>query len=386
MTVGKSRHSFYAFVFLILISVVSTASVLKSPQLLQVQGVKYPNSVAEGYQPVYSTALAPRYISDLGGFNELLPYVTPSPDQEDANSCMLMSLTGAVEWWLHRLTQTTNFTQNGPLDLSERWWMNLSNYANVTENAGYWFTDAIYIFNEANAALNRNYPFAKGWYHETEDDIVPATSTTPGAQYGARYNWIDDIENVKGPFIELPPMGRKVLFRNREKNPWAIGTAPENIVQKVIEAFQKYKSPIQVIYNHEGYWHAVYVIGYDEEMSSQGCPFTTESMNFYQLEVDKSYAEGDRGRAKKFLRYKKELYEALQRGGGCQPKGMFYVRDSQYSDPSEPIYVYDPLNPKANKPYSKRIVLREFDWIRTMANHVTVIYPAKNPGSHDITN
>lgn len=353
-------------------------SFAQSIPLKQVRGVKYPNSPDEGTTPVVSTALAPVRIQDLRGFNELLPFLTPSPDQEDVNSCMLMSLTGVVEWWAHRANNVTRFVQNGPLDISERWWMNLSNQDRFTNDINYWFTDAIYLFNKAQSASNREYPFRKGWYVETEDDIVPARQNQQGAKYGGRYNWIDETDRVRGPFIKAPTLGRKILAKNNDENPWAIGTAPEDIVERVIESFQKYKSPIQVIYNHEGFWHSVFLIGYDADMSSMGCPFTKESAEYYQKEADRSQAAGDRKRAAKFLRYKRELLEALRRGGGCNPKGMFYVRDSQYSDPSEEIYVYDPTNPQANKPYSKRVVLREFDWIRTMANHVMVIYPTQS--------
>lgn len=362
---------------LLLIFTTHSVSYSQSVPLKQVRGIKFPNSPEEGNRPIISTAVAPIRISDLKGFNELLPFVTPSPDQEDVNSCMLMSLTGVLEWWLHRANNVTRFVQNGPLDVSERWWMNLSNQERFTDEVSYWFTDAIYIFNQAPSATNREYPFRKGWYVETEEDIYPAQPNQQQATYGGRYNWIDETKKVKGPFIKAPTLGRKVLLKNQNENPWAIGAAPDDIVEKMKEAFQKYKSPIQVIYNHEGYWHAVYVIGYDENMSSMGCPFTTESLVSFKKESDKSAAEGDMKRAKKFQRYIKELKSALDRGGGCNPKGMFYVRDSQYSDSSEEIYVYDPTNPQANKPYSKRIVLREFDWIRTMANHVSVIYPTQ---------
>jgi len=345
-----------------------------------VQGLKFPNTLEEGIEPIPSRALAPRSLSDLKGFNQLLPFVTPSPDQEDANSCMLMSMTGVVEWWLHRLHGVTRFVQNGDLDLSERWWMNMSEDGSKMGKIDNWFTDAIYLFNEAPGVLNRDYPFAKGWYLETEDDIRPARPNSQKAQYGARYNWIDDSDKVRGSAVRIPPMGRRVLLRNKEENPWAIGAAPSDIVEKIIAAFQKYQAPIQVIYNHEGYWHSVYIIGYDAEMSSYNCPFVTDSLNYFMSEAEKMRQEGNATRMKRMLRYHRELTEAMQKVGGCNPKGMFYVRDSQYPDASEEIYIYDPRNPAANKPYSKRIVLREFDWIRTMANHVSVIYPKRNPG------
>lgn len=368
-----TENTVRAFIcFLLIILHINPAS---AENIKKIYGYKYPNSIQEGTAPVLSSALAPEKIGSLKGFNELLPFVTPAPDQEDANSCMLMSLTGVMEWWLQKLNNSTHFSQNGPYDLSERWWMNLSNDASKTSRSPYWFTDAVYLFNSSGAALNSDYPFVKNWYRETDEDIFPSAPYSKGSKYGVRYNWIDHTDNVPQPLVKLPKMTRKILFKSPNENPWAIGESSEQVVQDMIEAFQTYKAPIQVIYNHEGYWHSVYVIGYDDEMSSQGCPFVNESLAFYQKEADTANSRGDLKRSKKFLRYKAHLLKSFQSEGGCHPKGMFYVRDSQYPDPSEEHYIYDPQNPAANKPYSKRIVLREFDWIRTMANHVSVIYP-----------
>lgn len=367
-----------SFIFSLQISIPSQAQEAKEKIQLQiVSGLKYPNSVTEGVNPVRSFAFAPVRWEDLRGFNELLPYVTPAPDQEDANSCMLMSLTGVVEWWMRKLNNVTRFVPNDNFDLSERWWMNLSEQNSYLRRVRYWFTDAIYLYNEAYSALNRDYPFAKGWYIETEDEVVPAQPNQNGAEYGVRYSWHDAMESVQAPLLDLPLFSRRIILKDENEDPWAIGVAPADIVDTVIAAFQKYKAPIQVIYNHEGFWHSVYVIGYDEEMSSENCGFINHSLEFFRTEAEKAIKDGQKSWAKKMLHYQSALSRSLNKHGGCHPKGMFYVRDSQYSDASEEMYIYDPKNPSANKPYSKRIVLREFDWLRTMANHISIILPRR---------
>lgn len=342
--------------------------------LIEVKGVKFPNSVSEGVAPVHSKAMSPKNIGDLKGYNELLPFVTPSPDQEEAASCMLMSLTGAVELWLHRIHKAPRFIQDGDLDLSERWWMNVSNYTKYSKDIDYWYSDAALLFNSTPAALNRNYRFTKGWHIETEDDYIPTAPNAPKSVYTTRYNWIDDLSKVPGPFIKLPRFDRTILLRDKNDDPWAIGKAPADIVEQVIAAFKKFRAPIQVIYNHEGYWHSVFLVGYDEEMSSYNCKSIRDSLAYYEAESNHAKSLGQAKRSRILMSHRNDLAAAFQKNGGCRPKGMFYVRDSQFSDASEELYVYDPSNPASAKPYSKRIILREFDWLKTMANHVNVIH------------
>jgi hypothetical protein len=348
-----------------------------------VYGKKFPNTPEEGLRPVASKALAPVNPAQLMGFNELLPYVTPSPDQEDAGTCLFMSLTGVSEWWMMRLGNSKNFVQDGPYDLSERWWVNQSTWSGNVKRIKNWSTDGIYLFNSQPAAMNRQYRFTKGWYIERDDELQKVAPHTPGAKYDTGFNWIDDSDRI-GASVRLPKFNRRVIYADPKQNPWEIGQAPKDIVEKVKDALRIEKSPVQVIYNHEGFWHSIYVIGFDDSMSSQRCPFLKESFEAYSSESRKAQAEADKTndpeekgrllkRVRKFAGMGSKLNRAIQQGGGCHPNGMFYVRDSQYSDPTEAIYHYDLSNPSADKPYSKRIILREYDWLRYMANHVTVI-------------
>ena len=90
-----------------------------------------------------------------------------------------------------------------------------------------------------------------------------------------------------------------------------------------------------------------------------------------------TFDEGKRNQlvvwANKNAQYKMDLLASLQRTNGCSQKGVFYVRDSIYRDPTGPVYHYDFANPAADKNYSKRIILREYDWLTHLSNHVNVI-------------
>ncbi|GIL17355.1 MAG: hypothetical protein BroJett040_11060 [Oligoflexia bacterium] len=376
------NHLLKKYASLFLFALLFCVQVQAQSKFYSVFGQKYPNSAAEGSNPVSSRAMAPVDPYQLGGFNELIPYVTASPDQEEAGTCLFMSLTGAVEWWLHRIYNQT-FVPEGNLDLSERWWVNLSTYDKHTENINNWNTDGIYLFNSTAAVLNRDYRFTKGWYVEGKDEFEPAAPNTPGAIYDAGYNWIDDSAKVRGHFVRLPTFSRRVIYADPDENPWEIGKAPSTIVERVKQALVEEKSPVQVIYNHQGYWHSVIVLGFDDEAPTYNCPFIHESFDVFQkeekdardkAEKTKSPRERDHllSRANKMRLYNNKLKRAFEKTG-CASTGVFYVRDSQYSDPTEPIYHYDFSNPQADRPYSKRIILREYEWLKTLSNHAMVI-------------
>lgn len=364
------------------LGVVFAAPVFSQALYRTVEGRKFPNSPQEGSSPITTREVVP--LVPLGGFNELLPFVTPSPDQEDAGTCLYMSLTGVAEWWLHKLSGTRAFVPDGPLDLSERWWVNKSSAearASAIENA---FNDTILMYNDAPGVLNRDYRFTKGWFTvDAEEELHPASPRAPGAQYGTQYNWIDETTRVKPPTFALPRFSREILLQGKEDNPWEIGAAPADIVGRVKEALRTKKAPVQIVYNHSGYWHSVFIVGYDDEARIGDCSFTRSVLQEMKDEADAAAKEaGDAkdprqrdealSKEKKYRGYQATLTASLATKG-CGSKGVFYVRDSIYSDPSEPVYRFDPGNPAADTPYSKRIVLRELDWILHLANHVTVI-------------
>lgn len=317
-------------------------------------GVKYPNSPGEGTKAIHDQAWGPDEFEMLRGHSSMLPYVQPSPDQEEAGTCLYMSLTGVAEWWLNKLQPLEGgVIPEGDNDLSERHLIHLPKSSSLVRN---WKTDTLLATNSKHQLIrNRSYRFAKGW---TKNGRL-ASPNTSGATYGTMINWIGQTPANSNDVATLPTFERTVLAQDPSGSQWGTGALPSNIVERVKKALDENSAPIQVIYNHYGYWHSVFIVGYDDDQSSGGCSMVN---GFIQ--------RGLSGAAKV-----KRLYEA---DGGCATRGVFYVRDSIYSDYSEPMYVYDPAHPAANTPYSKRVIYREYQWLKYLANHV-VEWRVKTP-------
>lgn len=351
---------------------------------LTVTGVKHPNSADEGTDSV--TTLAEVSVQPLQGFNEMLPYVLRSPDQEDAGSCHYMALTGIAEWWLAKLNPTVSRASDGPLDLSERYLMNLAGLDEASNGVENWKTDSIELYNDAGkGVLNTSYRYTKGWY-STDDkgDYKAAVANAPGAEYGTPFNWLNKLDSVTKGFVTLPSFERKVIFADPESNQWNVAVTPANIVEQVKTALKTQKAPINVVYNHYGYWHSVYVVGYDDDADTKACKFVEGFSTYMQEQPDKLRQEAAKAttaeertkllkRADKFEKISVKFENRYRQAGGCHSKGVFYVRDSIYGVEGEPAYDYDLSQTGDEGQYSKAIVLREYDWLETMANHVTQI-------------
>lgn len=367
----------------------ASAAAVRS-DLKKINGLKFPNSAMEGRAPVGASAWA--LDLPLGqqapGFSELLPYALLAPDQEEAGSCLYMTMTGIAEWWLARNNPQLSRAPDGPIDLSERFTMNLAGQDEETPGLEEWKTDSIYLLNRAKTALrNRDYRFTKGWYRtNAAGDYVPAKPTDRGAEYDAGYNWIDEMKKVShaAERVRLPIFEREVLFADPEDNQWNVGVMPDGIVEKIKQRLQERKAPVYVIYNHFGYWHAAIILGYDDEASTKNCSFVREFIDYMRKRPEELRAEAaketDPAEKRRLLaaaRRAEQAYQDIQQPfqrGGCQAKGMFYVRDSIYGDASEPVYDYDLSRKGDEAPYSKRIVMHEYEWVKYMANHAVQIY------------
>lgn len=331
-----------------------------------VTGVKFPNDESEGRQPVVTEAWAlDTKTRNYPGFGELVPFVLRSPHQQEAGSCLYMSLTGAAEFWLSVLQTDQSRLPDGPLDLSERFTMNLTGTKSNLAGVKNWKTDSIYLFNNFGASvLNTSYRFTKGWVKKSPAGrYIRANPQEPGAQYGTRYNWINESESLDyTSLVPLPKFEREVLFADPDSNQWNVAVMPHDIVDKIKSALLTRRAPVHVIYNHYGYWHAVLIVGFDDQADSKDCNFTVKF-------IDHMTKKGGNSR-----RLAEKVQTAMTQGGGCQRKGMLYVRDSIYADPSGPLYDYDLTANGDEFPFSRSIVLHEYDWVRYMANHVSQIY------------
>jgi hypothetical protein len=365
-----------------LITLSSFARVNNDPSLII--GAKFPNSQSEGTRPVYSKAISPDENSFKGGFNDLLKHILPSPEQENAGSCLFMSHTGNVEWWYSKLSgdKVTSEKRN----LSERYFMNLSKEG-LDDDLEYWPTDMIYALNKRGEIYkNKDYRYAKGWYKRVNGKRVPALKDEEGAIYGISYSWISLYQDVQAPMVKLPEFEREVIFRDPSDNRWNVTTAPKDIVQQIKKALHKRNAPVLVIYNHVGYWHANLVIGYNDHADSKGCPFVSNYDKLMNKRADEIVEEANEQedlakkkkllrKAKKFRKRGKQVETKYAANGGCKGKGAFYVRDSIYPNESMPLYDYDLSNEGEEKHLNATVILREYEWAENLLNHAIQIYP-----------
>lgn len=344
-------------------------------------------SFEKNLSSVETKALLPSPQDFSGGMNAFLPYIMPSPDQENAGSCLFMSHTAVSEVLINKRRATKGLNN---IDLSERYLMNLSK-ANIGDDLiSDWKTDTIYRFNETGRTYtNENFPYIKDWYKTSANGLrVFAEENEQGAYYGVRANWVIALNELKKkPFIKTPHFNREVLFADPKGNRWNVATAPSDIVQRVKKALDKKTGPVLVIYNHTGFWHAVMVAGYNDRVSNEGCPFVSEfphKMNQradeLSLQATQTQDASERNRleskARLFRKRANQVEKSYNNAGGCSEKGVFYVRDSIYPHPSMPEYDYDPNRTGEEKHLNPEVILREYDWLRHLSNHVIHITDA----------
>lgn len=328
-----------------------------------------------------------------GGYDALLPFVLASPDQIDAGSCLHMSITGIAEWWLARIFPAMSREPDGPIDLSERLTMNEAGYEEDDAYLANWRTDAMFLFNRmrGRAVQNRSYRFTKGWYTGSLHDGTarPAAPDEPDARYDESFNWLDQRQKIQGGWVMLPPFDRIIIHMDQGRDQWAIGGAPADIVERVKVHLQRNQAPVQVIYNHNGYWHSVFIVGFNDNTDNGDCAWTqdfrktiSERAAEFQQNADNAATPGERDywqvRADRAASTSTRIEDLWTQRGGCSSdKGVFYVRDSIYPDTDGPMYDYDPSKTGEESPYSRKIVLKEYDWLRYFANHVVQPFPVR---------
>jgi hypothetical protein len=276
-----------------------------------------------------------------------------------------MSLTGIVEWWYARLNPELPRFSNGPTDLSERYVLNTGFEPSDDNLVKNWRTDTALTLNRrGEALLNKQYPFTKGWHStNSRGAVVKAKRGDANARYSSVYNWIDERQTVSAPRTKLPRFRRDVLYADPTGNQWNTGAMPADIVPRIKRALLENKAPVHVIYNHYGYWHATVILGFDDERDNHDC-------HFVRTFLDHQASFPNDANARRAYR---NTLAAFERGGGCHPKGVFYVRDSIYDNPDGELYDFDPTVKGEERPYSRPLVMIEYDWIATMGNHAVQI-------------
>lgn len=351
-----------------------------------ISGMKFPNQDDVDDGPVMTHA---KVLKDYGqGFSALLPYIFPSPNQEDAGSCLYMATTGNIEWWMAKLNPKYSREMNGPLDISERFMMNVAGDKEYSESIRNWKTDTIYLANHPKGLLkNQAYPYTKGWYKFVDGERVKAEPYEQDADYGTIYNWFSEIPNFKAnEYLHTPQFKREILYADPESNQWNVGITPMNIVETVKNKLIENQAPVLVMYNHYGYWHVHMIVGFDDEADTNDCEFSKGTIPYMAKKAEKYRVMANEEKdpeAKKKLEAKAERYTKLSQKldgifdkiGGCKGKGAFYVRDSLYSSRDGQNYDYGTDSPHDDRTYAKEVILREYEYLNVLSNHLIQILP-----------
>ena len=296
--------------------------------------------------------------SDVG----LVEYVLASPNQLDAGSCLFMTTAGAMEVLIHQHTDLSEVEYNGDTDLSERFLM--AAYQDVpSSQMQWWLTDIAYTYNHfSGSMLNRDYPFTAGYVRETSSgSVVPCDAGDEGAYMSCSYNWFDERPSGwEEQLVATPEVERTIAFADPDRSSnsqWNVALMDDEDVEKIKYMLRTRQAPIVVIYNHYLYWHADIIVGYDDTVSTNGCPMVEESMNHFAREGAGAY--------------NRKIEAHMDAIGDCTSQGVFYVRDSIYEGGAEALnYDYGQFTEK----YSERIVERTYNWVKYLSNHAYAIH------------
>ena len=236
-------------------------------------------------------------------------------------------------------------------------------------------------------AFYRQIFYTKGWYKRDEErNKALAEEEDPEAKYGITVNWISETEKIDGGKVELPKFSREVIFKDPENNRWNVMVAPDDIVEKVKNALVNNMAPVTVMFNNFTYWHVVMIVGFDDEAYNDNCSDTlgfgdhligkSEKLGQKaELEIDLEKKEKLIKKSEKLLKQGNKFNLEYEKRGGCQGKGGLYVRESLYSDPSDPLYDYFTDFPGDAKPYAAKVIIRSYEWLKYLSNHIWQIRP-----------
>ena len=215
--------------------------------------------------PLFAEALPTRY-------TELLKYVQPAPDQGEANTCLYMASTGAMELLLNQRDKIRNPKTGGKNDLAESFLIWQKDYRDKDTHPEHFIEEVVLRFNYGEAVHNSVWPFKA--YHEDGTDSLEAWNVHP------------DFANL--PRLSVPPVKTELLFARGKK--FATSVLREEDLLAVKKALVEHKAPVIINYNDDGYWHVILIVGYDDKKKGE-C---------YELEAEDE----------------------------CGKKGAFFVRDS----------------------------------------------------------
>lgn len=215
--------------------------------------------------PAFSFAKIPTH------YNELLRYVQAAPDQGETNTCWFMASTGAMELLLNKKEKIKNPKPNSSNDLSESFLIWQNDFYDENYHTQHFIEEVVLRFNHGEAILNRFWPFdakridgsgnMEVWNRHLQFDLLPRKA--------------------------VPSLETVFLFSRGRR--YATNVLLPEDISTIKEALVKYRSPVIVNYNDDGYWHVVLIVGFDDRVKGE-C---------YEIKISE-----------------------------CNKKGSFFVRDS----------------------------------------------------------
>jgi hypothetical protein len=225
-------------------------------------------------------------------YTELIKYVQPAPQQGHTGTCLYVASTGAIEMILNKKDQIKYPIPYGPNDLSESFLINAP-FSYPIENKSNW-EKIILKFNNGYGIHIDDWPFDAWTDFRINRNVWDSRNIT----------------NLKK--INIPKIDTIRLFSIG--NRWATNVLEKEHIDLIKKALWEHKSPVMVNYNHDGFWHMVLIVGYNDNLPGK-C-----------LLISSDECEDD--------------------------VGSFYVRDSAEGMP---------------------VSVRDYDWFRVLGNTAIVV-------------
>jgi hypothetical protein len=178
-------------------------------------------------------------------YEELLDYVQEAPDQGETNTCLFVASTGAIELIANKLNNIKNPIVGGKFDLAESYVI----HAPYGRGATSFFDEPVLRFNGSAVHISI-WPY-EAWNESQINYTV----------------WNRHPDFYELPKINVPKVETIKLFQYGNK--WSTYIIDNEEVQLIKESLWKFKSPILVNYNDDGFWHVVLIVGYDDDLPGE---------------------------------------------------------------------------------------------------------------------
>ncbi len=180
-------------------------------------------------------------------YTALLDYVQPAPDQGETATCLFQASTGAIELLANRKNGIKNPVFNGPYDLSESYTINAPEHASAVGKS--FLEYPVHRFNNGFGIHNSEWPF-DAW---TANNFIN----------NAVWNW-KDSKNMKK--VQVPQVETIRLYNYGLHDTYVLD---QDDVEAIKTALWKYKTPVLINYVDDYYWHAILIVGYDDQLPGE---------------------------------------------------------------------------------------------------------------------